>query len=163
MELFTLLKKFKHIEPSKAYTERSKSVILSMPRAEAEPSSWAEIAQLFGTRAVWATGIAMMVLIVAVGAVMNLSPNGAISGLDPVTLKAEADAIDIQIQLTNLTYNEPLQTGSSESTAPVAPAPLKKEVREQAAALGLTSASSTNTETPNTITVDEALNKLISE
>lgn len=162
MELFTLLKKFQHIKPHTAYTETSKSVILSTPRIEREPSAWVEMVRLFGTRPVWMTATAMMVIIVGVGVFLNLSPNATISGLDPVTLKAEADAIDIQIQLTNLTYNEPLRAGSSESTAPVA-TPLKKEVREQATSLGLTSASSTNTEAPNTITVDEALDKLISE
>ena len=49
MELFHLLKKFQHIEASKAYTETSKSVILSTPRREAEPSSWGELVRLFGT------------------------------------------------------------------------------------------------------------------
>lgn len=162
MELFTLLKKFQRIEPHGAYTEHSKSVILSMPRIEPEPTAWAEVIRLFGTRPVWMTATAMMIIVVGVGVFLNLSPNSTISSLDPVTLKAEADAIDIQIQLTNLTYNEPLRAGSGESTTPVA-VPLKKEVREQAAALGLTSASSTNAGAPNVITVDEALDKLISE
>lgn len=108
MNIFELLKQFKNIEPDRAFTETSRRAILAYePVAPAVHGSRAQ-------RTLWKiieTGAA-----VALTGFFVLLITGAFSGsglvpvqysaVDPQSLHAEAQAIDIQIQLANVNYAE---------------------------------------------------------
>jgi hypothetical protein len=124
MNLFELLKQFKNIKPDAAFSETSKRAIFAMnPREEtarAAGSIWGSPRRTF-LRLI-ETGVA-----VALTGFFILLITGALSGsrfapvqysaIDPQGLRAEADAIDIQIQLANLNYTAP---SAPESTTPLA-------------------------------------------
>lgn len=156
MNLLELLKKLKEIEPDKNYTEKSRAVILStpLPKKLKYTSTWLPQLKFIG-----AFSLASLIFFVLLGGFSNskFSAPLKLSNLDPVSLKAEADAIDIQIQITDIHYREsPLTT--NESTAPLMPLEVKKEVQKQAEDLGLKNQiSPTSTQEMD---IDEALDKL---
>ncbi|MDO8516443.1 MAG: hypothetical protein Q7S28_04275 [bacterium] len=107
MKLLTLLKQLHTIEPDKEYVARSRAHILATPRSPRR-ALLIEIL-MHSIESGSAIALAGLVLVAVVGGVslMNqVSPLG-LSSLDPAGLKAEADAVDIQIQLTDLNYREP--------------------------------------------------------
>ena len=159
MDLLSLLKELKKIEPDRAFALKSKNMIL----AEKEKKSMG-VWEILRSNIEFGASIALMVAIVYVmlGGLSN-SKVGAplqISNLDPAGLKAEAQAISLQIQLANLSYQE----GSS--------APLKVSEstpsRATVGVLGGTKApseikdNSTSSEAASidSVSVDEELDKL---
>ena len=154
MNLLELIKKLKEIEPDKHYTEKSRSVILSTPLTKKlrYTSSWLPQLKFIG-----AFSLASLIFFILLGGFSNskFSTPLRLSSLDPVNLRAEADAIDIQIQLTDIHYRESSFT-SNESTAPLTPSKIEKELQKQAENLGLKNQASSTPE----ITIDEALDKL---
>jgi hypothetical protein len=83
-----------------------------------------------------------------------------VESLDPAGLRAEAHAIDIQIQLADIAYPEP----QAETTAAIAPAKARAAaVKKLAVELGVEPAatlSATSSE-PEPATLDEALDALV--
>ena len=156
MNLLELLKKLKGIEPDKHYTEKSRSVILSTPLVKKIrfASPWLPQLKFIGSFA-----LASLAFFILLGGFSNskFSAPLKLSNLDPIGLKAEADAIDIQIQITDIHYRESSVAGN-ESTAPLTPSKTGKELQKQAENLGLKNQASP-TSTPE-ITIDEALDKL---
>ena len=154
MNLLELIKKLKEIEPDKHYTEKSRSVILSTPLTKKlrYTSSWLPQLKFIG-----AFSLASLIFFILLGGFSNskFSTPLKLSNLDPVNLRAEADAIDIQIQLTDIHYRESSVAGN-ESTAPLTPSKIEKELQKQAENLGLKNQASSTPE----ITIDEALDKL---
>ena len=154
MNLLELLKKLKEIEPDKHYTEKSRSVILSTPLVKKlrYTSPWLPQLKFIG-----AFSLASLIFFILLGGFSNskFSAPLKLSNLDPTSLKAEADAIDIQIQITDIHYRESSPT-TNESTAPLTPSKTVKEVQKQAENLGLKNQASSTPE----INIDEALNKL---
>lgn len=148
MNLLKLLKKLKEIEPDKHYTEKSRSVILSTPLAKKlkYASPWLPQLKFIG-----AFSLASLIFFMLLGGFSNskFSAPLKLSNLDPTGLKAEADAIDIQIQITDIHYRES-SGAENESTAPLTPS--------KAENLGLKNQASSSS-TPE-ITIDEALDKL---
>ena len=58
------------------------------------------------------------IIVIIVGAFSTgINSRVPLASLDPITLKAEAEAIDIQIQLTTLGYENPLQVINDTSTS----------------------------------------------
>jgi hypothetical protein len=116
MNLNDLLKQFKTIEPDPAFTATSKRAILAT-----EPA-----APLWNARRVIfrivETGVA-----VALAGFFVLLITGTLSGsrissvqysaIDPTSLHAEAQAIDMQIELAQLQYAEPTAAASTMRTA----------------------------------------------
>lgn len=96
-----LIKKLKEILPGREYAENSKRTILAM---EQYPR-WSFIGSL--TESLGA-GVAIVLagalLILVMGGFSSFNPF-SLKSLDPAGLKAEAEAIDIQIRLSNLDYN----------------------------------------------------------
>jgi hypothetical protein len=116
MELFELLKQFKKIEPSASFTETSKRAILAtIPREK------------FSVRRIFAgifeTGVAVALgvfFIMAIAGQFSSSPEIApiqLSVMDPQALHAEAQAVDMQIQLVKLSYQESTTTPSTATLA----------------------------------------------
>ncbi|RJQ28902.1 hypothetical protein C4571_02580 [Candidatus Parcubacteria bacterium] len=113
-KFLSIIQKLKYIEAEADYTARSRRFILSIS-ADREPKNFWELflhtAQVGA--AVALTGLLIFLILGGFSGWKSLSPL-RLSSLDPASLKAEAQAIDIQIRLTNLQYQEPLS--ASEST-----------------------------------------------
>ena len=142
MNLLELLKKLKEIEPDSNYTRKSRLVILSTPLAKKlrYASPWLPQLKFIG-----AFALASLAFFILLGG-FSSSKFGAplkLSNLDPTGLKAEAEAIDIQIQITDIHYRES-SLPTNESTPPLTPSKIDQ---------------APSTPTPE-ITIDEALDKL---
>lgn len=95
------IKKLKEILPSREYAENSKRTIFV---AEQYPK-WTFVGSLTESLS---TGVAIVMagtlLVLIMGGFSSLNPF-SLKSLDPAGLKAEAEAIDIQIRLSSLDYN----------------------------------------------------------
>lgn len=143
MDLFNHLKRFNKIEPDPQYAAHSRARILAHTQRTRLPFREAALAFLQSGSAMAFAALMLVVLGGGISFVKYLETTG---GLDAQSLRAEAQAIDIQIQLADLKYkNFPAEIRA------VKPKPAAKQ---QAAA---TQASST----PD-MTIDEALKALSS-
>jgi hypothetical protein len=136
MDIHELLKQLKTLTPDAEYSARSRRVILSAPRKEVKRGVWDVIlGTLQAGSAIVLTGILILLIV------------GGFSGapwlgkpftpeFDFQSLQAEADAVDIQIQLTEVSYQaqEAGRAGEAELEAQVeeiaptaAPAPALDE------------------------------------
>ncbi|MDO8536718.1 MAG: hypothetical protein Q7R94_00525 [bacterium] len=155
MDPLQILKQFKNIEPDKDYTRKSRFLILHSAE-QTKFGFWKLILKNteLGT-AVALTGLLIFMILGGFSAWSVTSPLG-IANLDPAGLKAEAQAIDIQIELTNLNYSEDAAAiRSAESTPKAAPEEdlLKTELPADPTTPDTTSTS-------NAVSIDEALQKL---
>jgi len=159
MDIFELLKQLNKIEPDKNYTLLSKEKILNIDKKNVEifyvqlkpkPSVLLRI--------VYSLSFVFSVFIIIFGAILffkSFTPN--LEALNPQAIKAEADAIDFQIQLSKIIYNTPENNLSktvllqkiikNESSTP------KTEVTEVIEA-------NTTTPTSTPITIEEVLDIL---
>ena len=173
MKLSEILKQFKTIEPNAQFSERSKREILNSPQSA--PQTWRGVfAFLHIIETGAAVALAGFFILILTG---SFSPTSSIeplqySVIDPQGLHAEAQAIDMQIQLADVEYPQVTSTAAAaaESTD-ASPAALSKVF---AAALGTqaTSTASTSTATAATggasstasttapLSVDQALQQL---
>lgn len=161
MNLLELLKQFKNIEPDPAFKETSKRAVLAAAPAMSAARGWS------AQRTIWKiieTGVAValtgffVLLITGAFSGSELSPI-QYSAIDPQSLHAEAQAIDIQIQLANLNYSEPAaqstmqiagaKTGGAKNASPLA----------SSTANGTASATATSTAS-TTVSIDQALQSL---
>ncbi len=167
MTLFELLKQFKKIEPDTAFTETSRRAILAHEPVAPIAHGWSAqrtLWKIFETGAAVALTGFFVLLITGAFSGTRFSPV-QYSALDPQSLHAEAQAIDIQVQLANVNYAEAV----AESTMPTS---VRKPASAAAARPLLTTASGT---TPNggtgtatgptssvtsTLTIDQALQGL---
>lgn len=149
MDLLTLLKELKKIQPDKDFTLKSRNLILKGNRPAI--GLW----QILRSNIEFGASIALMVVLfyVMLGGLSSSRVGGPIqiSNLDPAGLKAEAQAIDVQIQLTNLNSLK-----LSESTPSLASKETKSAGKENAVKPSINSASSSS----DAVSIDEALNKL---
>ncbi len=170
MNLLEILKHFKNIEPDSAYAEKSKRMILATdPR---EPWNLGR-----GLAHIFETGIALALtvffILVIAGQFSNVpyvSP-AQFSVINPATLHAEAQAVDIQIQLANVAYRATTSTpiGMNETTAQsvtasgtvMAPSAGFTAAALEASGTASSSASaSAATSSASAVSVDQALQEL---
>lgn len=108
MDVLKTLKEFKKIEPGKDYTRKSRLLILGEEKRG--PQAWSS---LFWSSLRFSAGAALtgvvIVLVIAGFSIIRFSSQDSLKSLDPITLTAEAEAIDIQIKLTQLAYDNPVQ------------------------------------------------------
>ena len=110
MNLFETLQELKKIQPGQDFSEKSRrDILISVPKEPFLP-------RFVFARVAGATGslilAGILIFIIAGGlSTTNLAPK--FSSIDPVALRAEAQAIDTQINLLNVNYTE-----SPVSTAP---------------------------------------------
>ncbi len=156
MNLLETLKQLKKIQPDPAFTENAKRAILAREPLSPMGHGWS------AQRTIWKiieTGAA-----VALTGFFILLITGALSGssiapvqysaIDPQSLRAEAQAIDMQIQLANLNYGEL----TAESTAKTAGA--KQGTAVKAAAPAVSAAGTASTTATTTVSIDQALQSL---
>lgn len=164
MKISEILKQFKTITPDAEYAEKSKRAVLAAPQSFAVRDRGIMIFLRF-----LETGAAL-----ALGGFFILLATGSFSGskylapvqysvIDPNGLHAEAQAIDIQIQLANLDY---AVASTSESTTATVTGNAKAMVRaltvkgSGTAVSSATSTASASTTVPSTLSVDESLKAL---
>ena len=150
--LLETLKQFKNITPDPAYKESSKRAVLAtMPRERW--SAWRSVAAIFETGV--AVALAVFFILVVTG---QLSGNSYVSpvqfsAIDPKTLNAEAQAVDIQIQLANVAYQESSTTTHQDTL-------INASTPQMVIITSTTEASPSSTPAPATVSVDQALKAL---
>jgi len=125
MELNEILKQFKKIESNHEYKAKSRAVILASHQDLKTQSLWRPF--LISEGRFGASLVMTSIIIVALlgGFSIKSTPDsGSFPGLDLAGIEAEAQAIDIQIQLTSLNYEE---YAKPKSTKVVGALPVKKE------------------------------------
>lgn len=164
MDLLKLLRQLQSIEPGEDYARRSKQIILGTPTRSGGIFPYLSRWFIHGVQMGSSVVLAVLLFVVIVGgfSIWSAITPFNLASLDPKSLRAEAEAVDIQIQLTNIAYSEPVHP--VETTTPaVAPStpPVKEEVKEQAKkqAENLGFAPATSSE-ETVIEVDEALDRL---
>jgi len=120
MGIFGEIKKLKNIVPDEAYSKNSLRLILSEPVNEVTGfRTFLRLALRSGS-AVAVAGIFLIIILGSLSFIKTFTPVG-ISSLDPTGLRAEAQAIDIQIELANFNYKEIAAsagfTGGAKTTA----------------------------------------------
>lgn len=106
MDLIKNLKQLKNIEADRAFTERSRNLILG-PERGAAVGFWNIVLKNVEVGASLAlAGLLIFMILGGFSALKFLSPLRQLTAIDPISLRAEADAINIQIQLTGLDYEE---------------------------------------------------------
>lgn len=110
------LKTMRNITPEAGYTRRSRSLLVAAPVTQKPLSTWRVLVTSFQFGSATAlTAVLLLVIIGGFSAWKLISPF-RLGSLDPASLRAEAEAIDIQIELTNLAYPEASREAAAEST-----------------------------------------------
>ena len=174
MELIELLKKLKNLKAHPDYTRKSRQLIMSQEKnAWPAPYNLSEARQrrpgfslkhfaanLFQSGSAIAMTAMLLFLVFGSFSLWKIfSPANPIA-IELTGLQAEAQAIDIQIQLTNIAYQEPIALENKTSTVPFAhPKPvsvvLDPKVEQEAKNLGLTPTGSSTS-----VLINEALDNL---
>lgn len=162
MKLSDILKQFKTIEPDAQFTQRSKREVLMSPRTE-RPTTRAIFTFLHAIETSAAVVLAGFFILVLTGSFSGAHSIAPIqyAVIDPAGLHAEAQAIDMQIQLANIDYPQTTSTvGSTIATGTALKIAFVKPIT--AAALSSTSTVPVVvTSTPSsTLSIDQALEKL---
>jgi hypothetical protein len=159
MELIDLIKKLRAIKADSGYTRESRAFILSKGRdknAEIMLFARETISGIF--RSGWAIALTAALFLLAI------SSFSALRILHPVTnavvdvtgLKAEAQAIDAQIQLNNVEYDATAGIENKTSTISAAPKAATAPAKKETAAENTGVAASTSTPP----TIDSVLDAL---
>lgn len=162
MDLFETLKQFKNINPNAAYQEKSKRAVL----AHTPKESWSA-KKMFIT--IFETGVGVALTVFFILIIIGQFPGQSsvtpvhLSVINPATLRAEAQAVDMQIQLAQIDYN--ISTSSAESTPQTTVAIATEQPLLLATSSAATSTSSANgtssdSTASSTLTVDQALQQL---
>jgi len=164
MDLFETLKQFKQIEPDASYKETSKRAVLAtLPR---EPLSFKKTLATFVETGLAFSLVAFFILLATGQFFGSETPYVSpiqLSVVNPDALHAEAQAIDMQIKLANLSYQESTTTISNSLTtsntkaaskALIAPSVVSETSPDSESLAAATSTPS------STISIDQALEQL---
>jgi hypothetical protein len=159
MELIELLKKLQRIAPDDEYAVRSRTLILSTEPAQRPlVRAWRLVLHSIQFGSAIALVSVLFILIIGGFSAWQLFSPFKLSSLDPASLRAEAQAIDIQIQLTDVAYSEPSLVIGGTSTQSTAPSPATRRTKAPTASDQASSTGGTATSTP--IGIDDALDAL---
>lgn len=154
MKLFDILKQFKNIEPDTQFSQRSKREILLSPRSAHRTvrGIFIFLRAIETSAAVVLAGFFILVLTGSFSGTHSIAPI-QYAVIDPAGLHAEAQAIDMQIQLANIDYPQTTSTvGSTIATGTALKIAFVKPI---------TSAAITPTSTASsTLSIDQALGEL---
>ncbi|MEK9180252.1 MAG: hypothetical protein AAB897_02470 [Patescibacteria group bacterium] len=117
MDLLKTLQQFKNIEPNKDFTRKSRRELLG--GSNIPFGIYQNILRTLEVGAsVALAGLLILVILGGASYIKFFEPL-QITAIDPASIKAEAEAIDIQIELANLNYNESVARSAGESTVSV--------------------------------------------
>ncbi|MEK7546621.1 MAG: hypothetical protein AAB536_00325 [Patescibacteria group bacterium] len=164
MEPIELLKKFKHLGADSDYTRKSKIVILSQGNDKLAGFSLASREIAAGVfRSGWSIAMTAVMLLLAIGSfsILKILSPAKTSVVDIGGLRAEAQAIDAQIELTNVFYNDILGLENKTSTVSAAPPEVKSPKAATVPTQNEINASLGSAETTSTKpTIDSVLDAL---
>ena len=158
MNLFELLKQFKTIEPDPVYKDQSKRAIFAA-RELVDWSPRKTILRIIETGVAFALAGFFIFIIAGGFSGSSLAPV-QYSAIDPQSLRAEAQAIDMQIQLANLNYAESSAESTPSGAAALAPATIAAPSPLAAAGTSSTSTATSTSNASSTVSIDQALEKL---
>jgi len=168
MNLFETLQKFKSVKPDPAYTEKSKRAILATRQFVPALNLFRSILQFIETGA--AVALAGFFVLLISGALSNSTYIAPVqySVIDATGLHAEAQAIDMQIKLADVNYQDVTSNNGSTAAAPTSAAnPAQVSAAMNAAAPASAqngtapeTASTTGSPTSTASTIDGALRAL---
>ena len=165
MNLFEILKQLKNIQPDNAFTQKSKRAILAQTPKEPITARRFIFGLLETSIAVALAGFFILILTGQFSNNTYIAPV-QLSVINPETLKAEAQAVDIQIQLANLTYQESSSTNNA-STPQVAaaivaeqPSLLTAVIASSSATSSSQAATASSTASSTAVSIDQALEQL---
>ena len=156
MDLIKLLQKLKAIKADPDYARMSRDQLLGLSneRTGLFRATWQFILHSLQFGSALALATILIMLIVGGFAAWKSVSHVKLGSLNLSSLQVEAEAIDVQIQLTNIVYSEPEGLETTQQTA-ITPKILK--AKEQAKSMSLKPVSSSSAPT---ITIDEALDRL---
>lgn len=161
MDLIRLLKQLNKIEPDKEYTRRSKLAILGLEENNPKRTAWGLVwsSIRFSTGAM-VTGLVIVLIFVAFSAIKFSSPT-PLAALNPITLRAEAEVIDIQIRLATLGYENPsILINQTTTLRMVSDTSGKINIKTKDLSVAPAIDNSVQTSTANNPTIDDVLGKL---
>ena len=132
MELIHLLKKLKSITADAEYTRRSRELLCGIEQKEilAPRNFRSFVTHMFQFGSAIALAGFLILLVIGGFTFGNFFSPFRLGSLDPKSLRVEAEAIDIQIQLTNLGYEgERLLSLEHETTTVRSAFPAEKKAR----------------------------------
>lgn len=151
MNLLETLRQLKTIQPDQAFSENSRRAILAFAPKEPLSSHRILVRFLAATGSFVLAGA--LIFIIAGGlSTTNLAPQ--FSSIDPTALRAEAQAIDTQIELLNVSYPE-----TAASTEPALTANINQPIVISGIASSTAGIAASSMPT-STISVDEILQGL---
>lgn len=161
METTDLLKKLKSIQPDKDYSRKSRMVVLShkektLPILYLSPK---EITMSV-LRSGWAIALTAALMLLALGSfsVLKMFSPATTAVVDLTGLRAEAQAIDTQIELTNIVYVSP---GNENKTSTAAAAPNAEPIKQiRRAEIESKTGVSASAKVPTEPTIDSVLETL---
>jgi hypothetical protein len=156
MELIELLQKLKTIKPAPHYSRLSRERILNLSGEKKGlfSAAWQLILRSLQFGSALALATILIMLVVGGFAVWKSVSHVELGSLNPSSLRAEAEAIDVQIQLTNIVYPRQENAKTTPQTA-IFP----KTLRTEKISEGLLEPAPSSSPAP-TITIDEALDRL---
>jgi hypothetical protein len=163
MNLLETLKQLKNIQADSSYVEKSRRIVLASPRHEPLSARMIFVRILETAGSLALVGVFIFAVAGGLSSSRYFSPV-SFQGIDPAALHAEADAIDMQINIANLNYSQSVNVGESTAmTTPVVHAhesatststPVVLQSTSTPVVSGATSTSST------ALSVNEALQQL---
>jgi len=161
MELIELLKKLRAIKADSGYTKESRAFILNSGKHENANLMFFAKEIISGVfRSGWSIALTAVLLLLTIGSFSVLKVLYPITTavVDVTGLKAEAQAIDAQIELTNVEYASATGIENKTSTARMALPLTGQSAKRKQAQSGQSAVSAESTSTPPTI--DSVLNML---
>ena len=122
METIDILKKLKNIKPDSDYSKKSRAVILSQREHHLPVFSFSFRQIANGVlRSGWSMALTAIFLLLAIGSfsVLKILSPATTAVVDLTGLKAEAQAIDAQIELTSVVYNSSADIENKTSTVSI--------------------------------------------
>jgi hypothetical protein len=161
MNLLEFLKQIKMIEPDADYSEAAKRSVLASPTFPAIPRFTARqiLARMVETGFAVGLGILLIIFITGGFSGTSISPM-PFAAVNPSTLRAEAQAVDMQIQLANLVYQESSSTVLESGTPAVLGSQSMSLMIATSAASSSLLVETSTLQTTSSVSVDDALKAL---
>lgn len=166
MDINDLFSQLKTIEPRKEFTEQSRRLVLASPRHYSRfDIIKGMIIDTFRMSAAIALAAALVLVIVNATFLWKILPTPQVAVLDPVGLHAEAQAIDMQIQLAQVNFGDlTLHTSTisiiTRTTSPSLPPRAAANPKDQSIPKANESINPAATTAPTSTDIDSALQEL---
>ena len=154
-EITTQLKKFRAIEPTGAFRDKTLSLILQNRPHQAPSGAWPRPARVLSWSWLWAPALASIILAITIGGRL-LSAKPALSSFNADGLRSEFNGLEINIELKEISYRQ----GVSQEIASAITEITDNRTRHLSPSLLESEASNLNLDAGGSSEIDELLNQL---